>query len=763
MINKTYIYIFAVFLFCFSLFAEEKCYIKLPAPIDVSSYRDLMDPNWHITWTNPKGTISWITNECLNGTSINSRWGKPDEMISSSVNFTIGGFDVQIPADRNMDYLKYMFLIPTASPDLNTTPFVGYYQSWSSYTSYTIDRVNKKFKFQYPLEWMGFQFKFPPGFWGAPTNGFWRGRRIDWSKIGNSNGTLDQQFNLNPGSPLLVNESGTHAVRILIGDPGVEWQIAPDNDLTSTSITIPGNYFQVDYALGKISFGDGAKGNIPANGAVVKAIWSYDFDVSLGVRAYIQKKVKVVKIDLSQIDSSNCPRDPRDPHNPNKYGVIFSEVPIVVMGVPKVPVTIVCPSDVYVGPINSTSSGSNVDDWSHPKNVIGSAIDDYAGFNPVGIISGGTIWFDFTFATSYPNAVINNSFCGNSSAGKNLKLNKVALYSAFNNNNPTGIYIPDLTPYITTEKKGERELGMLGTGGVGLSFGVDTGTGYWSYNNANIIGAVFYYDGSVVASIYRDPGIMYPLYFDYGGVRKYANSFDTCPPPFMPFSTKTTIVSTDAGGEVCFNLDPATKITIPPGALLNNEQVSIEPIAMPENQGFGFEFKPSYKLNIPVTIVLHYNVIGSYIANTQIIPAEAKDMLAVFYHNGVKWVKIGGTVDTTNQTITVKVEQLCKYAIMPASNSAAFNYIETSPNPFTPNNDNKNDRVYFYYEPNDSDATIKIYSQLNSLVKEITVTKGLTPYWDGTNNNGMLVEGGLYIYQIKSGDKIKNGTVVLAK
>ena len=164
-----------------------------------------------------------------------------------------------------------------------------------------------------------------------------------------------------------------------------------------------------------------------------------------------------------------------------------------------------------------------------------------------------------------------------------------------------------------------------------------------------------------------------------------------------------------------------------------------------------------------MTIVLHYNVINSYIANTEIVPAEVKDKLAVYYHNGVKWVKIGGTVNTLNQTITVKVEQLCKYAIMPSSNASTFSFIETSPNPFTPNNDNKNDRVYFYFEPNDIDATIKIYSQLNSLVKEITVTKGLTPYWDGTNNNGALVEGGLYIYQVKSGDKIKNGTVVLAK
>src|SRR3989339_37350 len=749
MIKKIYIYVMTL-LFCCCLFAEEKCYIKLPAPIDVTTYFSLSDPDWHITFSNPKGIVFVLTNECLNGTTNNSLWGNPDEMISASVNFTISGFDIQIPAERDMNYIKYMFLLIFASPDLYTTPFSSYYQNWNYSSIYTIDRVNKKFIFTYPMEWNGFKFNYPPGFWGAPSPNSWRGRRFDKWKIGNSNGTPNQQFSL--GKFPIVNDYVFHPVSVWVGNSDDEWQIAPNNDITT--VTIPGNYFQVDYNSGKIIFGDGTKGLIPADGSVIKSIWSYDFDVSMGVRAYIQKKVRAVKLDLNQIDSNNCPRDPRDPHNPNKYGIIYSEVPLVIMGVPKVPVTIVCRSDVYVGPINSNSLDTNVDEWWKIKTVNGT--DDDIQFKPVGIISEGLIWFDFTFAPSYPNPVINNSF-RNSGSGKTLKLNKVALYSAFNNNNPAGLPLLSLA----ADKKDERELGMMVTGGVGGYSG--DGIYYFGLNTVNLVGSVFYYDGTTAPILNMHPGTMYQLYYDYNAKRKYANSFDSFPPQFMPFPTKTTTVSNDIGGEVCFNMDPATKIVIPPGAFINNEQVSIEPISIPEKQGFGFEFKPSCKLNIPVTIVLHYNVINSYIANTEIVPAEVKDKLAVYYHNGVKWVKIGGTVNTLNQTITVKVEQLCKYAIMPSSNASTFSFIETSPNPFTPNNDNKNDRVYFYFEPNDIDATIKIYSQLNSLVKEITVTKGLTPYWDGTNNNGALVEGGLYIYQVKSGDKIKNGTVVLAK
>jgi len=78
-------------------------------------------------------------------------------------------------------------------------------------------------------------------------------------------------------------------------------------------------------------------------------------------------------------------------------------------------------------------------------------------------------------------------------------------------------------------------------------------------------------------------------------------------------------------------------------------------------------------------------------------------------------------------------------------------------NIFTPNQDGVNDGCEF--EEPDGSYKIKIYDITSRLVK----TLDNRYIWNGKDDDGGLVETGVYIYQIISDDNVESGTVVVAK
>ena len=118
--------------------------------------------------------------------------------------------------------------------------------------------------------------------------------------------------------------------------------------------------------------------------------------------------VKAVEIDLSNINSNNYPGK----------GVIFSDVPLIVKGIPKKEITVVCLQDVYLGPINATyyrSDGSLVDS---------DLADGDSRAYPVGIISAGAVWNFFHLNRRVPIPLETTS-----DPSFYVKLNKVAIYT----------------------------------------------------------------------------------------------------------------------------------------------------------------------------------------------------------------------------------------------------------------------------------------------------------------------------------------------
>lgn len=195
-----------------------------------------------------------------------------------------------------------------------------------------------------------------------------------------------------------------------------------------------------------------------------------------------------------------------------------------------------------------------------------------------------------------------------------------------------------------------------------------------------------------------------------------------------------------------------------------------------QNMIRGYEFK-SYKgdtqeeikdlkFENKITISIYYNVAEDYIQGTTIPAFQVKNRLGLFFWNGLEWIKLGGTIDTDNQTLLIQTEHLSRYAIMTTTNATKLTLTKRIPPIITPNGDGINDICFFYYEnPNNKNVTGKIYdlsgSVINSQLLSGPVINSLK--WDGKDDYGNAIESGIYIYQLQGGDELISGSIVIAR
>ncbi|MDO8734484.1 MAG: gliding motility-associated C-terminal domain-containing protein, partial [Elusimicrobiota bacterium] len=166
-------------------------------------------------------------------------------------------------------------------------------------------------------------------------------------------------------------------------------------------------------------------------------------------------------------------------------------------------------------------------------------------------------------------------------------------------------------------------------------------------------------------------------------------------------------------------------------------------------------------------VKISYNVAGGYVGVPHLAPIsanQAADNLALFWFNGVEWVKVGGDVNTQQQTVSLKTKKGGKYQLRQSMKAVRFALAKVYPRIFTPNGDGWNDVANFMYEGNDSGITGKIFDINGAFVSDMA--RGDTEdslKWDGKNADGKVVSSGIYIYQIEADKKVFNGTVVVAK
>lgn len=111
------------------------------------------------------------------------------------------------------------------------------------------------------------------------------------------------------------------------------------------------------------------------------------------------------------------------------------------------------------------------------------------------------------------------------------------------------------------------------------------------------------------------------------------------------------------------------------------------------------------------------------------------------------------------------VSTLVLTGLMAAPASAAFTLTRVSPRIFSPEApDTAINRAWFkFINPEGAEVTIRIFDINGSLVRRNLEYSGTDMFWDGRNQGGSRVKGGIYIYQIEVGEEVMTGTVVVAK
>ncbi len=179
---------------------------------------------------------------------------------------------------------------------------------------------------------------------------------------------------------------------------------------------------------------------------------------------------------------------------------------------------------------------------------------------------------------------------------------------------------------------------------------------------------------------------------------------------------------------------------------------------------------PGFAFSTPVQIIVHYNtdVNGNPIPSAISPDGSSDTNLGMYWYDGSQYVKMYGTVDAFNQTVTVQSPNLGLYQVREqarSTNGPVFDISNISGRIITPNGDGKNDVFIMTYDPgpNDVTPTGRIYDLRGDYVSDMT--PGLVPNtitWNGMMH-GVPVTSGVYVYQIKGGGKTFNGTIVVAK
>lgn len=192
------------------------------------------------------------------------------------------------------------------------------------------------------------------------------------------------------------------------------------------------------------------------------------------------------------------------------------------------------------------------------------------------------------------------------------------------------------------------------------------------------------------------------------------------------------------------------------------------------------EPKKGYLFDKPVQVAIGYFVDASgKVSNNasaapafaQALPAaaDAPKAFSIYWYNGAQWLKLGTNVDPANNNARVKSRQTGAYQLRLVQQALSTQMNAAFPRTITPNGDGINDIVFFLFE-NPTDAPVKgtIYDLKSAKVaaaKKIDIIEGNNTVlsWDGKDDSGAVVTGGVYLYKIEIGDKTFTGTVAVAR
>jgi len=247
----------------------------------------------------------------------------------------------------------------------------------------------------------------------------------------------------------------------------------------------------------------------------------------------------------------------------------------------------------------------------------------------------------------------------------------------------------------------------------------------------------------------------------------------------------SSIIPAGLAGDVNSSSDSGTKVTVLPETTNVNTQYSLTKDNNPptssvsptsaivvwditaKNIDTGEEIN---KFNKALTVTIHWqSTDGTYVdgTNNSVLLVDAKTSLTMAFWNGLHWVPLSSSVTTNGNNIYVsaKTLHLTKFGIIIGSPTNIS--VTCEPNPFTPLSSNStfNKIKISFPNPNNDSTNLRIWDITGTLMKEISNSDGVSSLeWDGKDEQGRIVESGVYIYEVKVGGNSKwKGTIVVAR
>jgi len=249
-------------------------------------------------------------------------------------------------------------------------------------------------------------------------------------------------------------------------------------------------------------------------------------------------------------------------------------------------------------------------------------------------------------------------------------------------------------------------------------------------------------------------------------------------PQFIEVNQTITVkASPGADTEIIFNdanpEDGRTYVRIPRGAVSRETEITVKQITdldnVPEGSGIAksklpvavYDFSPDgIKFSKPLELEMLYFDLDS---DGKVDDTETEEgNLRVFWWDGFDWRLVGGCVDVEKNVVKSKIMHFTLYAVFPAGPLNEKSYVPKE-RIITPVAVGSNDIAHFD-GLNGIDARIDIYDISGHKIRTINEM----PYeWDGTDEDGRIVESGVYIYQfraeVKGEMKLISGVIAVAK
>jgi hypothetical protein len=149
--------------------------------------------------------------------------------------------------------------------------------------------------------------------------------------------------------------------------------------------------------------------------------------------------------------------------------------------------------------------------------------------------------------------------------------------------------------------------------------------------------------------------------------------------------------------------------------------------------------------------------------------SEIQKTMSVYWFNGLNWLKLGNTFEVDGQNVNFQAQHSGNYQLRLVQPATRPQLNSIYPRTISPNGDGVNDKVFFFFE-NPSDAPIQgaIYDVRSVRAADIRKTdlflgNSTVLSWDGTDDSGSVVRGGLYYYKVEIGDKSFTGAIAVAR